>query len=73
MTNAHLDTLVTQELAAIPRGDVYQNLYRMVGAQARLSGLGRRAQLAGAASAAHEFGLRSVREHQLDFVPVLLG
>jgi len=48
-------------------------MYRMVYEQARLNGLGRRAQLARTAAAAHDSALRAVREHQPDFVPVLLG
>jgi hypothetical protein len=71
--NTKFSTIVTEELAAIPKGECYQNMYRMVYEQARLNGLGRRAQIAGTAAVAHEFALRSVREHQPDFVPVLLG
>jgi hypothetical protein len=68
-----VSTTVVDELATIPRGDFNQNMYRMVYQQARLNGLGRRAQIAGTASAAHETALRSIREHQPDFVPVMLS
>lgn len=71
--NTELLTVVAEELAAIPRGDFYQNMYRAVYEQARLNGLGRRAQIAGTADAAHEVALRSVREQRPDFFPVLLG
>jgi hypothetical protein len=71
--NTELLAIATEELAAIPRKDFYQNMYRTVYQQARLNGLGRRAQIAGTAAAAHEIALRSVREQKPDFVPVLLG
>ena len=71
--STELDALVTEELATIPRGGFYQNLYRMVYEQARLNGLGRRAQIAGTAPAAREFALGVVRQQQPDFVPQLLG
>ena len=68
-----LDALVSEELAAIPRREFYQNLYRMVYEQARLNGLGRRAEIAPIAVVAHDFALRLVREQQPDFIPELLG
>ena len=72
-SNSDLCTIVTGELAAIPRGNFYQNMYRMVYEQARLNGLGRQAQLTGTAAAALDFALRTVRDYQPDFVPVPLG
>ena len=48
-------------------------MYRMIYEQARLNGLGRRAQIASTASATHEFALRAVGEQQPDFIPVLLS
>ena len=42
-SNSDFCTIVTGELAAIPRGHFYQNMYRMVYEQARLNGLGRQA------------------------------
>jgi hypothetical protein len=68
-STSRLATLVTEELGVIPRGDFHQNMYEQV----RLNGLGRRAQIAGSVSAAHEFALRAVRVQQPDFVPELLG
>jgi hypothetical protein len=72
-SSAELISFVTEELAAIPREGFYQNMYRMIYEQARLNGLGCRAQIAGTASAAHEFALRAVREQQPDFIPVLVS
>jgi len=66
-------TIVTEELAGIPRGDFYQNMYRALYEQSRLNGLGRRAHIVGTASAAHEIAFRSVRERRPDFAPVLLS
>lgn len=68
-----LRTLPDTALAVIPRGGFYQNMYRMIYEQARLNGLGRRAQIASTASATHEFALRAVGEQQPDFIPVLLS
>ena len=71
--NAQLLGLVAQELEAIPRGGLDQNMYRMAYEQARLNGLGSRPEVAAAGQAAHEVALRLVRERKPDFVPLLLG
>ena len=73
MGRLDFSSIVTGELKTIPRGDFYQNMYRMVYQQARLNGLGRRAQLPSSPEAAHDCALRSVREDCPDFVPRLLG
>jgi len=72
-TSTELNTLVTEELVAIPRGGFCQNMYRMAYEQARLNGLGSRPEVAATTQAAHEVALLLVREKQPDFVPVLLG
>jgi hypothetical protein len=71
--NAQLRALVAQELDAIPRGGLDQNIYRMAYEQARLNGLGSRPEVEATSQAAHEVALRLAREKQPDFVPVLLG
>jgi hypothetical protein len=72
-STSRLTALVTEELEVIPRGDFYQNMYRMIYEQVRLNGLGCRAQIAGSVTAAHKFALRAVREQQPDFAPELMG
>lgn len=72
-TSSELNALVMKELVAIPRGGIYQNMYRMAYEQARLNGLGSRPELAATSQAAQEVALRLVRQLQPDFVPVLLG
>lgn len=72
-SNSDLCTIVNGELAAIPRGHFYQNMYRMVHEQARLNGPGRQDQPAGTDAAVLDFALRTVRDYQPDFVPVPLG
>jgi hypothetical protein len=67
--NAQQHALVAKELEAIPRGGPDQNMYRMVYEQVRLSGLESKAQVEATPQAAHEFALRTVREHQPSFEP----
>ncbi len=63
-------TRVANELEAIPRGTVAQNMYRMVYQQARLNGLGSRPETGPTSEDAHAFALLTVREQHPDFTPI---
>jgi hypothetical protein len=71
--NPQQRALVAQELQAVPRGGLDQNIYRMGYEQARLNGLGSRAQIAATPWAAYQLALRTVRKHYPNFQPRLLS
>lgn len=73
MLRDDLSTIVARELRNIPRGSYAQNMYRMVYQQARLNGLGQKAELPNTAQAAHQCALETVRENHPDFVPLILN
>jgi hypothetical protein len=60
---------VDRELRAIPRGDVPQNLYSAAYEQARLNGLGSKAQVGESPEDAQVAALAAIRAHHPDFVP----
>lgn len=62
---------VDQELTAIPRGDLPQNLFRAAYEQARLNGLGGRAKVGCQPEDAQSAALEAVRANYPDFVPTL--
>jgi hypothetical protein len=68
--NAQVRAQVATELEAIPRGDPAQNMYRMVYEQARMNGLGARAEIGPTAADAHAFAVQAIREQNPDFIPV---
>lgn len=67
--NAQDRAEVAEELEAIPRGTLTQNMYRAAYEQARYNGLGSRPQIAATPEAAHEVALSAVRVNHPDFVP----
>jgi len=70
--NGQTRAQITDELEAIPRGSLAQNIYRMVYQQARLNGLGSRPEIGPTSEDAHAFALQTVREQHPDFWPTLI-
>ena len=70
---SEMQALVARELKNIPRGDLWQNMYRSCYQQARLNGQGKNATIAATPEAAHERALAAVREVNTLFVPILLS
>jgi hypothetical protein len=68
--NAQVRARVAQELEAIPRGTLAQNIYRMIYQQARLNGLSSRAEIGPTSEDAHALALQTVREQHPDFTPI---
>jgi hypothetical protein len=68
--NGQTRAQVANELEAIPRGTLAQNIYRMVYQQARLNGLGSRPEIGPTSEEAHAFALQAVREQDPVFWPV---
>jgi len=67
--NAQTRAQVANELEAIPRGTLAQNIYRMVYQHARLNGLGSRLEIGPSSEDAHAFALQTVREQHPDVTP----
>ena len=69
--NGQIRAQVANELDAIPRGTLAQNLFRAAYEQARLNALGARPQIGPTPAEAQQVALSAVREQFPGFIPVL--